>query len=128
MPEHVEDLVAEGFSGDLQLVEKLDVDIPLAGVLGQQVPEMADLLLADPVDAPEALLQPVGVPWQVVVDHQMGPLQVHTLPGSVIGEEHHHLRIVHEGMHDLAAFVARHPTMDLHHRLRPAEPIADLDG
>ena len=88
---------------------------------------MADLLLADPVDAPEALLQSVGVPREVVVDHQVGPLQVHALPSGVVGQEHHHLRVVHERMNDLAALVSRHPAMDLHHRLWPPEPIADLD-
>ncbi|MFN7871775.1 MAG: hypothetical protein ACK5QQ_06200 [Cyanobacteriota bacterium] len=47
---------------------------------------MADLLLADPVDAPEALLQPVGVPGQVVIHHQVCPLQVHALPGRIVGQ------------------------------------------
>jgi len=44
---------------------------------------VADLSLADPVDTAEALLDPVGVPGQVVVDHQVGPLQVQALPGGV---------------------------------------------
>ena len=37
---------------------------------------MADLRLADAVDAAEALFQPVRVPGQVVVDHQVGALQM----------------------------------------------------
>lgn len=45
----------------LQLLAQLDVHVALAGVPGQQVPEVADLLLTDPVDAPAAgsrLLRP----------------------------------------------------------------------
>ena len=89
---------------------------------------MAHLLLADPVDASKALLQSVGVPGQVVVHHQVCPLQVHALPGCIVGQQHHHLRVVHEGMHDLAASIAGHTAVDLHHRLRPSQTVADLGG
>ena len=89
---------------------------------------MADLLLTNPVDAPEALLQPVGVPGQVVVHHQVRPLQVHALTRSVVGQQHHHLRIVHEGVHHLAPPVPGHTAMDLHHRFLPTEAVADLAG
>ncbi len=55
--------------------------------VGDQVPEAADLFLADAVDAAEALLDAVGVPRQVVVDHQVRSLQIHALAGSIGGEE-----------------------------------------
>lgn len=48
---------------------------------------MADLRLADAVDAAEALLQPGGVPGEVVVDEEVGLLQVHPLPGGVRGHQ-----------------------------------------
>ena len=54
--------------------------------LADEVPEVADLGLADAVDAAEALLQPVGVPGQVVVDHQVGALEVDALAGRVGGD------------------------------------------
>ena len=57
---------------------------------------MADLGLADPVDTAEALLQAVGVPGQVVVDHQVGALQVDAFAGGVGGQQHLHLRVVPE--------------------------------
>jgi DNA primase len=43
--------------------------LTLAGFFGDQVPEMAYLGLADAVDATEALLNPVGIPWQVIIHH-----------------------------------------------------------
>ena len=46
---------------------------------------MAYLGLADAVDAAEALLNPVGVPWQVVVDHQVGALKVDPLARGIRG-------------------------------------------
>ena len=53
--EHVEDLAAERLPGLFQLLEKP----PVAGFVGDQVPQVADLRLADAVDAAEALFQAV---------------------------------------------------------------------
>ena len=44
-------------------------------------------MLADAVDAPEPLLDPVRVPRQVVVDHQVRGLEVQALAGRVGGEQ-----------------------------------------
>ena len=49
---------------------------------------MANLLLADTVDTPEALFEAVGVPRQIVVHHQVGVLQVDAFTGGIGG--HHH--------------------------------------
>ena len=57
--EHVEDLAAERLPGLFQLLEKPPVDVALAGFVGDQVPQVADLRLADAVDAAEALFQAV---------------------------------------------------------------------
>ena len=61
---------------------------------------MADLGLADAVDAPKALLQPVGVPGQVIVDHQVGALQVDALAGGVGGQQEVDVGIVAEAVLD----------------------------
>ena len=45
------------------------------------------MFLADAVDAAEPLLDAVGVPRQVVVDHQVRGLQVQALPGGVGGQQ-----------------------------------------
>ena len=44
---------------------------------------MAHLGLADAVDPAEPLLDAVGVPRQVVVDHEVGALQVQALAGGI---------------------------------------------
>ncbi len=62
-----------------ELLEQAVVDLAFAGVLGDEVPEVADLGLADAVDPAEALFQAVRVPGQVVVDHQVGALEVDAL-------------------------------------------------
>ena len=43
----------------VELLEQCPVDVALAGFLGDEVPEVADLRMADAVNPPEALLQPV---------------------------------------------------------------------
>ena len=88
LAEYVEHLPAEGEAGLLQLVEQGAVHVALAGFRRHQVPQVAHLALADAVDAPEALLQAVRVPRQVVVHHQMGALQVDAFAGGVRSQQH----------------------------------------
>jgi hypothetical protein len=58
---------------------------------------VADLGLADAMDATEALLQLVRIPGQVVVDHQVrAALEVHAFAGGVVGDQEAHLRVVHK--------------------------------
>ena len=86
---------------------------------------MADLSLADAMDAPEALLQAVRVPGQVVVDHQMGALQVNTLTGGIGGDQYLDLRVVAEELLHLEPLFATHPAMDGNHGLNPTEQRTD---
>ena len=76
-------------------------------VLRDDVPEVADVTLANAVNAPETLFQAVRVPRQVVVHHEMRPLEVDAFAGSVGGDQNEHIGIVHERFLDLAAFLAR---------------------
>ena len=103
--------------GLLQLLQQRAVDVALAGLLGHQVPQVADLGLADAVDAAEALLDAVGVPRQVVVHHQVGALQVDALAGRVGGQQHLHLGVVLEGLLRLHALLAAHAAVDHDHGL-----------
>ena len=112
LAEHVEHLAAEGLAGFLDLVQEGAVDVALAGLLGDQVPEVADLGLADAVDAAEALFQAVGVPGQVVVDHEVGALEVDALAGGVGGEQDLDGDVVEEALLGLAAVLATQATVD----------------
>ena len=82
-------------------------------------------MLADAVDAPEALLDPVGVPREVVVDHQVRGLEVQALPGGVGGEQDLDVGVVGELLGDLPAVGAAHAAVDRLDRLGPAEQRSD---
>ena len=60
---------SEAYSLLFKLLEKPLEDLSLTGVLGDQVPEMAHIRLADAVDTSEALLDSIGIPREVVVHH-----------------------------------------------------------
>jgi hypothetical protein len=74
---------------------------------------MANLGLADPVDAAEALFQPVGIPWRVVIDHQMrAALKVHAFAGGIIGDHDTDNRVRIECGDGRAPGLAGNATMD----------------
>jgi len=110
--------------GLFELVEQGAIHIAFAGLLGHEVPEMADLRLANAVDATEALLQAVGVPWQVVVDHQVGALQVDALARCVGSEQPLHLRVVPARLLGLQALLTAQAAVDKDHRVLAPEQRA----
>ena len=120
----VEDLAAVGLALLFDLQQQPLEDLALAGVVGDEVPQAADLLLADAVDAPEALLDPVRVPRQVVVDHQVRDLEVQALPGSVGREQNLEGGVARELLGDLATLGATHAAVDRLDGLGPAEERA----
>ena len=125
LAEHVEDLAAERLARLLQLFQQPAIDVAFARLLGDQVPQVADLGLADAVDAAEPLLEAVGVPRQVVIDHQVGALEVDALARGVGGEQHLHLRVVLERLLRLHPLLAAHAAVDDDHGLLAAEQRRD---
>ena len=77
------------------------------------------------MDAAEALLQPVRVPGQVVVDHQVGALQVDAFAGGVGGQQDLHLRVVPERFLRRQAFLAADAAVYEDHRCLSAEQGRD---
>ena len=86
---------------------------------------MTDLGLADTVDTAEALLQPVRVPGQVVVDHQMRALEVDALAGGVGGQQHLNLGVVTERLLGLEPICPAHAAVDHHQRFPAAQQAGD---
>jgi len=125
LAEHVEDLAAQRLALLVELGEQLVEHVALARLQRHEVPQVAHLGLADAVDAAEALLQPVRVPGQVVVDHQVRPLQVQAFAGGVGRQQDLHSLILREGILHLASLLAPHPAVDHDHRLRPPEQRGD---
>ena len=89
---------------------------------------MTHFCLADTVDTAKTLLDFVGVPGEVVVDHQMAALKVHTFAGSVVGNEYHQIPVLHEPTNHLSAFFSRHAAVydPWRHSLACLEPAAFL--
>ena len=125
LAEHVEHLAAERLARLLELVQQLAIDVAFARLFRDQVPQVAHLGLADAVDAAEPLLEAVGVPRQVVVDHQVGALEVDALARGVGGEQHLHLGVVLERFLRLHPLLAAHAAVDDDHGLLSAQQRGD---
>src|SRR6266699_7337308 len=76
LAEDVEDLAAQRRTSFFELLQERAVNVPFAGFLRDEVPEVAYFRLTDTVDAPEPLFDPVRVPRHIVVHHQVRPLEV----------------------------------------------------
>ena len=116
----------EGLAFDAELFEQAVEDRALAGLFGDEVPEMANLVLADAVDAAEALFDSVRIPGQVVVDHQVGALQVHAFAGGVGGDQDAHVRVGPEQGLGFAALVAVGAAVDGDDGVGRAEHAGDF--
>src|SRR5690606_10609480 len=103
--QHVVDAAPQGLPRRFELLEKSRVHLAFTGVRGNEVPEMAYLGLANSVNPPEPLLDLVGVPRQVVVDHQMSALKVHAFARGIVGDQDQHVPILHETLDDLATLL-----------------------
>ena len=127
--EHIVDLAAEGFPRGFQFFEQALVNRAFAGFRRYQVPQVADFGLADSVDAAETLLKPVGIPRQVVIDHEIrAALEVHAFAGRIVGQQEPDRRIVVECGDDCAPPVAGDTAVDHRDAFRLAGAVADSAG
>ena len=83
---------------------------------------MADFGLADTVNATEPLFQPVWVPGQVVVDHEVrAALQVYAFARRVVGDHHAHDGIAVERGDRRTPGLTGHAAVDDDHASRVAQ-------
>ncbi len=94
---------------------------PLAGRGGNQVVDVDLVALTVTVDAAHPLLQPSGVPGQIVVEHQVAELQIDALAGSLGG--HHHLFLVMKDSLGLVALLGRHRPINSSHAQTPPHQV-----
>ena len=123
--QHVEDLAAQGLARFVELLQQPAIDRAFARPGGDEIPAVADLGLADAVDAAEALFQAVRVPRQVVVDHQVGALQVDPLARGVGRQEHGHVLVLGEPRLHLPPRVPPEAAVDDRDRAGPAQQRPD---
>ena len=96
MAQHVEDLAAQGLSLLVQLFQQPVVNLALASILGNEVPQVTDFGLPDAVNTTESLFQAVRIPRKVVIHHQVGTLQIDAFPGGVGRNQYFDFLIVFE--------------------------------
>ena len=87
---------------------------------------MANFLLTDAVNATEALLESVGIPRQVVIDHQVRALKIDAFARGISGDEHRHILLVSEEFLRLASILALHVARDRDDRILAADEPTDL--
>lgn len=80
------------------------------------------------MDAPEALFDPIGIPRQVVIHHQVCSLQVESLAGRVGGQKDLAVAVFGEFLGDRAAFFAADTAVDGLDGARPADQGSDPCG
>ena len=119
LAEYVEHLPTERLPRLIELFQQPAVDVTLSSLLGHEVPKVTDLGLADAMDPSKSLLDPVRIPWQVVVHHQMGALQVDALACCVGREQYLNFGVVLKGL------LCLHPLLATH---ADGEPLAHEHG
>src|SRR5581483_2602424 len=117
LSDHVEDPVAERLLDVGELLEEALEDLPLDRVRRGEVEDVDVSLLADAMDAPHPLFEPVRVPRQVVVDHQVAELEVDPLACGLGGDAD--LGFALELDLPLAALLRAHAAVDLRRRVAP---------
>ena len=105
------------------MLEQPNEHLAFSSVVGHQVPQVADLGLTDPVDATEALFDPVRVPREVVIDHEVGTLEVQPFPGGVGGDEDADVGVLGEALLGGAALLASDTPVNGDHRLIFTEEV-----
>ena len=123
--QHVEHAPTQGLVLYSELVQQRLEHFAFPRLGCHQVPQVAHLTLANAVDAAKALLHAVGVPGQVVIDHEVGVLQVHAFASGIGGQQHQHVGVVAEGFLHLAPVVAVDAAVDGDHGLFAAQRVAD---
>ena len=72
--QHMEELSHVRLAHLVDLREQCTEDVALSSPCGHQVPQVTDFCLSNSMDTPETLLNPIRIPWQVIVHHEVSTL------------------------------------------------------
>jgi hypothetical protein len=67
----------------LDLLKERSINVALTSFNREQIIKMTNFSLTDAMNPTEALLDPVGVPRQIVVHHQVSTLKIDALARSI---------------------------------------------
>ena len=122
----VENLAAQRGTFHLELAEQALEYFSLARLRGDKVPQMTYFGLTDAVNTTEALLESIGIPRQVVVDHKVRTLQVNALAGGIRSDKDARVRILLKHFLGTMALVARHTALNGEHSSTVTQEGANL--
>src|SRR5690606_8230496 len=108
LPEHIKDTSIQRLTFYLQFFQEAFEYISLPGLLGYEAPHVTYFRLAYAVNATKSLFQPIGIPRQIIVSHQMGALQVYAFTGSVSSDQDLYPRILAKKFLNIAALLSPH--------------------
>ena len=128
LTQDVEYFAAKSFAFFFQLFKQTLEHHALSCFFRDQIPEMADFGLSNTVDTAKSLFQPVGIPGKVIVDHQVGTLQVDTFTSRIGSNQDAHIFVLLEKFLHFAALISEHAAVNRHNRLVAAEQVADFIG
>ena len=63
---------------------------------GDEIPKMADLALTNAMDSSKTLFQPVWIPGQIIIDHEMRPLKIDAIASGIGCEKYKNVRVARE--------------------------------
>ena len=112
LAKNVEDTAIEGLALNTKFFKKPKIYIAFPRFLGDKIPQMADFLLTDAVDAAKALFQAVRIPRQVVVHHQVGVLKIHAFTGGIGCDQNSYFGVGTKDRLNAAALITVGPAVD----------------
>src|SRR5262249_22324178 len=93
-------------------------NISFSSLRSNQVPQMTHLSLPNSVNSSESLFDSVGVPRQVIINHQVTALQVDALSSSISRYEKFYFPVLGESILRLFSFLTVHGTVYRDYRFR----------
>ncbi len=115
LAENIKHFAAESLTFFFQLLEQTLEHKSLPRFRSYQIPQVANLRLADTMDASKTLLQAVRVPRQVIVYHQMRSLQVDPFTGGIRRDQDANANVLLEKLLRLPTLITEHPAVNSHH-------------
>src|SRR5262249_49111725 len=91
--QNVENAPLQSRALDFELHQQSVINVAFACLLRDEIPKVTNLGLTDAVDSTKPLFEPVRIPRQIVIDHEVGVLEVHAFASSVGGYQHAHVRV-----------------------------------
>src|SRR5277367_6319366 len=87
---------------------------------------MADICLADTVDASKSLFEPIWIPRQVIIHHQVRSLEINTFARRVRGNQYLSVYVLFEPLLSFPPLLTPHRTVNLDNRFVSAKLLQSV--